>query len=313
MTVIRVPKGIGRGAALVRRTTRSARLPGRFLRMRMSDALPPTFRRRRPAVLALTALLLAAGGCVPPSGGETAPTPAAAVEPRTAREVIEEMRLRWAESWPRAVEARVETTIYGVGAEQRQSWTQYYRVPGALRVEHGPRSARNGLLYLNGQVHAYQDGRRTASAAQQDPLLVAGFDVHVQSVDSSLASLSALGIDTTRMHRTAVDGTLTFVVGTATRGDTLSPQLWVEADRWLARRVLEARTVGTRRILTETRIVERRPVNGVPFPAEVLRLRDGRPTLREEWTSARVLPTISNSLFDPETWGTAAAPPPGGA
>ncbi len=326
MTDIRVPKAIGSGSPLVRRSVRVAVGRGRFPAMSTADAAPSSVssrrvRRLRPVLglrRALTAAVLVvlapmalwASACVPaqPSTDGTAAEAVAAREPATPREVVEEMRLRWESRWPRTLEARLETTFYGRGAEQRQRWTQFYRVPGALRVEYEPRAAGNGLLYLNGEVHAFQNGQSTARARQRDALLLAGFDIHVQPVDSSLAALAALGIDTAAVHRTAVDGVLSYVIGTATPGDSTVPQLWVEADRWLARRVIESRAVGDGRILSEMRIVDRRLVDSIPLPSEVLRLRDGRPALREVWSEARAGVPLNDALFDPARW-SAAVPP----
>lgn len=233
-----------------------------------------------------------AGGGATPSAAEPVIT--------TGRELLQAMHARYEGKWFRTLSFLQNNTLYSAsGGEQKTQWLEHMIVPGKLRIDYLPLANHSGVLYEGGQVHSFDNGRRTQSQPGMNPLLLLGFDVYAQPVEVTARALDSLGFDLGIMHLTDWQGRRTIVIG-ATPGDTTTRQFWVDAERLLFVRLLQPNPART--IVSEQRFNRYTDINGYPIAVEVLMLRNGRPYFKEEYTDVRVNQSVAPELFDPARW-----------
>jgi hypothetical protein len=269
---------------------------------------PPAASRRaaalRNALLFAPAVVL---GCARAAAPTPAPVPAqtAPAEPASAAALVRAMHDRYAGRWFRTFTFLQNNTLYRAGGgEDRSQWMEYMAVPGRLRIEYLPATSKSGVLFENGRVHAFDAGKRVQTQSRIHPLLLMAADVYAIEPAVTLRRLDSLGVDTSRFRVDTLGGTRAYVVGGAP-GDSTAPQVWVEADRLVALRVIERETRGTRSVVTDSRFSRYVEMEGLPIAVEMLFLRDGRPIFKEEYADVKLNVPLSDALFDPEKWGEA--------
>ncbi len=248
---------------------------------------------------ALILTLLAVGGCATKPLPLPAPTPAT---PASGSELVRLMHDRYAGKWYRSLVFLQDNTRYTpTGGEERSQWLEHQIVPGQLRIDYLPLEGKSGLLFSNNRVTAVQNGKVADSRPQIHPLLLLSADLYAQPVELTIRQLDSLGFKLGVVHETTWDGRRTFVVG-AERGDTVSNQFWVEADRLLMVRLIQGRRRGEQLVLNDTRFTKFATIDGYHVPEEILFLTDGKLVWKEIYTRVRVNADLSPALFDAARW-----------
>ncbi len=108
-------------------------------------------------------------------------------------------------------------------------------------------------------------------------MLLLGFDVYMQSVEQTIASLERLQFDLAQLRQDTWQGRLVYVVGSESEGT----HFWVDQEDLLLRRViLRSRTSGAS---IEVQFNAYEPLGGGWIAAELVFLRDGRLRLHERY------------------------------
>lgn len=266
-------------------------------------------RRARAAIALIT--LVSLGGCQvfrrAPEPGLPAPR-GERVEIDDTAELVNAMHERYSGKWYKTLTFVQSNTRYtSDGREDKSRWAEYVSVPGKLRIEFLPRGNRSGLLFNNGRVYTYEGGNRIDTRRQLHPLILLTGDVYVLPPAVTLRRLDSLRVDRTRFRVDRWDGRRVYVVG-ADAGDTVSNQLWVDADRLLLVRWIESQGTGARRVPSDTRLAAYRTVDGHAIPTDVTVYRGGKLALRQVYEDVRVDVPLSPTLFEPARWKTARHP-----
>ncbi len=266
----------------------------------------------RYALVTLMALML--GGCHLFRGTTAEPgIPAPRgdrVEIGSAAQLVTEMRERYDGKWYQTLTFVQNNTRFTTdGREDKSQWMKYLSVPGKLRIEFLPRSSGGGVLFTNGRAYTFDGGRRIDTKRQIHPLILLTGVVYVLPPAVTLRRLDSLGVNRSRFRTDRWDGRRVYVVGAAA-GDTISSQIWVDADRLLLVRWIESQGTGSRRVASDTRFGAYRNVEGYAVPTEITVYRAGRPVFREVYADVRVNVPFSPSLFDPARWRTPTRPDP---
>lgn len=268
-------------------------------------------RRAGRELTAAVILLAALSGCqvfrpspeagIPAERGER-------VAISSAAGLVGAMRDRYEGKWYKTLTFLQNNTRYTTdGREEESQWTKYVSVPGKLRIEFLPRRAGSGILFTNGRAYTYEGGRRIDTRRQIHPLVLLTGDVYVLPAAVTLRRLDSLRVDRSRFREARWEGRRVYVVG-ADVGDSLSNQLWVDADRLLLVRWIESQGTRARRIASDTRLGAYRNVEGYAIPTEIVVYRGGKRVFREVYADVRVNVPFSPSLFDPARWKTATHP-----
>jgi hypothetical protein len=229
-------------------------------------------------------------------------TPAAGIT--SARELIREMHDRYAGNWYRTLRFTQTNTFYTQsGGEQKSRWVQNLSVPGRLRIDFEPLSSRSGLLILNNRVMTFDNGRRVDSRRSIQAILTLTADVYAIPAATTLRRLDSLRIDLDKFRSDRLNKKRVYVVG-ADEGDLESSQIWIDADRLLLVRLIQAEKRGDRTIVTDTKVGGYKEVEGFPVAHEFVSTRDGKPYFREEYEDVRVNAELPTGIFDPSKWAS---------
>lgn len=232
------------------------------------------------------------------------------VEIGSTAQLVAEMRERYEGKWYKTLTFLQNNTRYtSDGREEKSQWMKYQSIPGKLRIEFLPRSAGSGLIFSNGRAYTFEGGTRIDTRRQIHPLVLLTGDVYVLPASVTLRRLDSLGVNRSRFRVDRWEGKRVYVVGAAP-GDTISSQLWVDADRLLLVRWIEAQGTGARRTASDTRLGAYRNIEGHAIPTEMTVYRSGRPVFREVYADVRVNVPFSPALFQPARWKNAPHPQP---
>ncbi len=193
------------------------------------------------------------------------------------------------------------TTTSSTGRETKGIWNEYIVLPGKLRIDYQPLTTRSGVLYTDGRIHSFVDGKAQPVQRGWNAALTLIGDVYAQPVDTTLFQLDSTGFDLSVFREDVWDGAKVWVIG-ARAGDSTSSQFWIDRDSLLLRRIVMRDTRGTRPTSTDIRMYRYQDVGGYPVAFDVHFHRDGRRYFREEYFDVQVNTPIPAGTFDPARW-----------
>jgi hypothetical protein len=217
--------------------------------------------------------------------------------------LVREMHARYAGQWYRTL-TFVQTTTFHGQTPRVETWYEAARMPGHLRIDIAPIDSGNTLLFRRDSVYQWQRGQLAGSRAMVHPLMVLGFDVYLDPVETTVQKLQGLGFDLSKVHETTWQGKPVYVVG-ALAGDTTSKQFWVEKGRLLFVRLLEPAPNNSGTIL-ETQFNKYQPLGRGWIAVEVIFKAGGTLRLKEEYADVRADVPLPEELFDPARYGRPA-------
>ncbi|MGQ0539315.1 MAG: hypothetical protein ACT4R6_10240 [Gemmatimonadaceae bacterium] len=219
-------------------------------------------------------------------------------------DLVRAMHAHYAGKWFRSIAITLQNTLYGSSGGQSQStWREFLAVPGRQRIDYLPVSQGSGVLYVEGRIYSFVDGRQSAAQTGRNAVAVLVADVYGQPPDSTIRQLATLGFDLRPLRRDFWSGDRVWVVGGAD-GDTTSSQFWIDTDSLLVERVILRETRGARTTVSDVRFSRFEDVSGYPVAKEMSVYRDGRLVLRQDYSDVRVNVALPPELFDPAKFGS---------
>ncbi len=223
--------------------------------------------------------------------------------PRDGRELIRAMHDRYAGAWYGTLSfTQHNTATDSAGKETYSTWKEYAALPGRLRIDFLPADSGAGIIFRSDSEYVFAHDSLARSIPLVHPLLVLGFDVYTQPVDTTLAKLTRLGIDLSLIREDTWQGRPVYVVGAAAR-DSQSVQFWVDRERLVFVRMLQPVRRGA--TIADTRFEDYRPVGRAWLSARVVFLVGGRPFWKEEYVDIRTGQPLDAALFDPARFAAA--------
>ena len=221
------------------------------------------------------------------------PGPTRPVPPANGRELLAAMHDRYAGKWYRTL-TFVQTTTKGDGTAE--TWYEAASIPGKLRIDFGPDTARVALLFVGDSIYQFVNRQQKAAQPFVHPLMVLGFDVYAQPVERTIGQLTSLGFDLDRIRTDTWQGHPVYVVGAAA-GDSGSTQFWVDQDRLLFVRMLQ-RTKRDSTKIAETQFNDYRKLGGGWVSAEVRFTVGGKVAQLEQYHDIKGDPALPADLWD---------------
>ena len=225
-----------------------------------------------------------------------------AAAPKTGADLVRQMHARYAGKWYRTITFVQPTSFPDRPAE---TWYEAGTIPGKLRIDVAPTDSMRAILFLGDSTIVFKGGKRVAARQDRNLLMTLGFDVYGQAPDTTIAQLEAGGVDMKKVREDRWNGTKVWVVG-AERGDTTSTQFWIDQDRLLFVRLIEARKnpkdpQGPANLLDVT-FEKYQPLGkGWVAPEVVIKL-DGKEVQREVYRDIRADVPLQPDLYDTETY-----------
>src|ERR1044072_5276768 len=91
----------------------------------------------------------------------------------STNELITAMQKRYGKSWYKTATFVQETTnIEPDGTSKVETWYEPMSVPGSLRIDFTPTSEGNGILFTNGKIFVFKNGKVDSSRPFEDPLQI---------------------------------------------------------------------------------------------------------------------------------------------
>ena len=231
-------------------------------------------------------------------------TPSLAKEYRTGEEVLTAMKQKYEGKWYKTLTFEQKTTNYKPdGTSEVHTWYEAFTMPGKLRIDITPLEKGDGVIFADGKIYSFRDGKLAASRDFVHPLLVLGFDVYGQPVETTAAQLKGLGIDLSVIHEEPWQGSTAVVVG-AKQGDLNTPQFWIDKKNLVFTRLIQL--VGKdKKTVQETQFNGYQKVKGGGWvSAEVKFFVDGKIATMEEYTNIKTDIDLSPDLWNPDKWMT---------
>ena len=227
-------------------------------------------------------------------------------DPKTGDELMRAMHDRYSGKWYRSLAfLQHNTRFFATDSVQHSTWFERAAIPGKLRIDfrEGPGfSPDGGILFVNDSLISIRGDTAVQSTAFIHPLMVLGFDVYAQPVDTTLDKLQALGFDLASIRSDTWQGRPVYVVG-AKAGDLHTRQFWVDKERLVFVRMLEPGQRDTS-ATSETQFNDYRPFGNGWVSAQVLFLGNGQRIWMEEYDQIQVDVPLTEGTFDVRRWKT---------
>ena len=230
--------------------------------------------------------------------------PAFASDIRSGDDVIAAMHKKYAGKWYTTLTFKQITITHKPdGTSDSATWYEALNAPGKLRIDFDPVDKGNGILFADGTLYSFKDGKLAAKRPFVHPLLVLGFDVYMQPVETTVAQIKGMGIDMSVVHEDVWQGQPVFVVG-AKKGDLNVPQFWVSKKDLLFVRMIDL-TGKDKKTVAETQFNKYVKVKGGGWvSAEVQFFADGKPRTTEEYSDIQTGMKLDADLWNPDKWMT---------
>jgi outer membrane lipoprotein-sorting protein len=228
---------------------------------------------------------------------------AASAKVSNTNELIAAMQKKYGKSWYKTATFVQETTnIQPDGTSKVETWYEAMSVPGSLRIDFTPTSEGNGILFTDGKIFVFKNGKVDTTRPFEHPLLILGFDIYRSPASVVTAKLQSLKFDLSQFREDTWQGRPVYVVG-AKAGDLHSPQFWIDQKNlYFVRMLRPAGKDGTQ--TQETQFNKYQKLGGGWIAPEVIFTLDGKVVTTEKYTEIRGDVKLDPKLFDPQFWTT---------
>jgi outer membrane lipoprotein-sorting protein len=216
-------------------------------------------------------------------------------------ELIAAMQKKYGKTWYKTATFVQETTnVQPDGSSKVETWYEAMSVPGSLRIDFTPVSAGNGILFTDGKIYVFKDGKVENTRPFEHPLLILGFDVYRAPATDVIAKLQALKFDLSQFREDTWQGRPVYVVG-AKAGDLHSTQFWIDQENlYFVRMIRPGGKDGTQ--TQETQFNKYEKLGGGWMAPEVIFMIDGKTVTTEKYSDMRADVKLDPKLFDPDSW-----------
>src|ERR1043166_2777949 len=99
---------------------------------------------------------------------------------KSGEDLIVAMHAKYEGKWYRTLTFAQKTIHHNAdGTSTSEQWSEALRAPGDLRIDFLEKPG-DGVLFSNGQIYVYREGKPPTPRPFVHPLLVLGFDVYAQ-------------------------------------------------------------------------------------------------------------------------------------
>ena len=217
-------------------------------------------------------------------------------QPNSARDLITHWKNHYADQSIRAFTFEQETIRFKDGqATDTALWYEAVQYPDQFRIDFGNGSEGNINLWRRDSVYVLREGEwKHRGPKVQESLILKGA-LYQLPVDTTLAKLTAVGIDTAIFRKAMLNERSMYVIGAST-GDDTSPQMWVDAERRNVVKRTSRLTNGKTLAVVYDDFVQ---VDGYWVESWVEFLLDGTLIQTERYKNIQIRDELPQEIFDP--------------
>jgi len=218
-------------------------------------------------------------------------------------DLILAMQKKYGKSWYKTATFVQETTNFQPdGTSKVEVWYEAMSIPGSLRIDFTPTTEGNGILFTDGKIYVFKNGKVETTRPFAHPLLILGFDIYHLPASEVTTKLQALKFDLSQFREDTWQERPVYVVG-AKAGDLHSPQFWIDQENlYFVRMLTPAGKDGTQ--TQETQFNKYQKLGGGWIAPEVIFMIDGKVVTTEKYSEIRSDMKLDPKLFDPQSWST---------
>ena len=222
---------------------------------------------------------------------------------KTTEDLVQAMQQKYGKSWYKTATFVQKTTEYQQdGSKKVSTWYEALSVPGSLRIDFAPVKDGNGILFTNGMIYSFKNGKMDSSRPFVHPLMILGFDIYELPMANVMDVLKGLKFDLSILREDTWQGRPVYVVG-AKQGDLHSPQFWIDKKNlYFVRMLGPAGRDGAQ--TQETQFNKYQRLGGGWMAPEVIFMVGGKTVTTEEYSEMRANVSLDSKLFDPQYWAT---------
>jgi len=218
---------------------------------------------------------------------------------KSGDDVLRAMHDRYAKTWYETLTFTQRSTTYNSdGTTTSETWHEALRSPGNLRIDVGDLAKNNGYVLVDGTITIVQGGAVAQTRPLVNMLLVLGFDVYRQPVETTAGIATKEGYDLTKLHEETWQGQDCYVVG-AEKGDLKSKQFWIEKKRLLFVRLFEPTQADPSKV-QEVRFGDYRELAGGWVAASVEVYANDKKVFSEDYSEIQANGKLDPGTFDPK-------------
>jgi hypothetical protein len=227
-----------------------------------------------------------------------------AADIKSGDDLVAAMQKKYGGKWYRTLTFKQITTNYNPdGTSKASTWYEALDAPGKLRIDFEPLDKHEGILFADGKIYVYSEGKLARPGRPfVHPLLVLGFDVYMQPVNTTIAQIKGMGIDMSVIHQEKWQGKTVYVVG-AKQGDVKTPQFWLTKDNLLFVRLIQLGGKD-KKVVQETQFNKYVKSGGGWVAAEVIFNVDGKVATTEAYSDIRTGVKLDPDLWNPDKFLT---------
>jgi len=232
-----------------------------------------------------------------------------AAAPADGRAALGAMRAAYDERWYTTLTFVQKTRRWDAqGKETQETWYESLRYTPTegtqLRIDRGPPSQGNGVLYSPNETRVFRAGKQVSSKPGGNLLLPLIEGVYLQPVERTVAELAPAGID---WGRPVIAGEWeqrpVWIVGARSAADAASPQLWIDVERQVVVRAILVPVPGAP--LMDVRFGGWVALAGAWLGTRCEFLVAAKRDQVEEYTDWKAGPPLPASLFAPASFSSA--------
>lgn len=229
--------------------------------------------------------------------------PSFAGDIKTGDDLINAMHKKYDGKWYKTLTFVQKTITHKPdGTSSSETWYEALRLPGSLRIDFADSKTGDGLLFTDGKLYVFHEGKAMPSRPFVHPLLVLGFDVYGQPPATTIEQIKGMGIDLATVHKEKWNGRSVYVVG-AKQGDLATPQFWVDKKDLVFVRLIQL--VGKdKKNVQETQFNKYVKTKRGWVSAEVKFFVDGKLATSEEYSEIQTDVALDAALWDPAKWAS---------
>lgn len=216
------------------------------------------------------------------------------------KDIIQAMYDTYEGKWYKNLTFEQQTIFYGPNetVQRTQTWFEAIKMPGKLAIKFDEKDGQSGILFSNNVQYGFLEGELIQQIPRIHDLLVLGFDVYHQPVDTTISQLEQTGYDLDKWYEDEWQGREVYVIGTG-EADTEANQFWIDKERLVFVRSLK---VGRQNSIQDTRFNKYERLGEGWIAPEVVFLVNGDRAMFEEYSRIHIPDSLSDEIFDPGTF-----------
>lgn len=179
--------------------------------------------------------------------------------------------------------------------EKMQLWHEAISSPGKLLIKFDTKDSKNGVIFENNKVHSFKENDFAVHRSMIHDLMLGAFDVYFLKPYETTHLLDSLGYNLKLVREDFYNGRKIIVVG-AQKNDTLSKQLWIDAERFYLHRIIYKQG----RAVSDVELTDYEKMENYWVAKKVRFKQNGTLVIEEKYFDIKFPKELNKDLFDPK-------------